>query len=143
MLLIQSLTGFKLLVFTLAGAAILRVWLKSTLMEDSRERLKLLNEKHLLGLGEKISELSQCAHCLSVHIGMLLSTATTLCLWLVSSDWTLRMVTAAAIETAVFGLALSVCVELVYRLFDLSVAWLQDAVDALETVANFKENDEF
>jgi hypothetical protein len=139
----QSLTGFKLLVLALAGVAILRVWLKSTLMEDSRERLKLLNEKHLLGLGEKISELSQCAHCLSVHIGMSLSAATTLCLWLASSGWSLGIITAVAIETAVFGLALSVCVELLYRLFDLSIEWLQDAGDVLKTVANFKENDEF
>jgi hypothetical protein len=127
MLLIQSLTALKLVVLTLSGVAILRIWLKSTLMEDNRERLKLLNEKHLLGLGAKISELSQCAHCLSVHIGMLLAASMAVCALIMRGDWTLSIIAVAAVDATLVGLSLSVCIELTYRLIEISLAWLQDA----------------
>lgn len=143
MLLIQSLTAIQLLILTLAGTATLRLWLDSSIMEDGRERLKLLNENHLLGLGAKVSELSQCSHCLSVHIGCALATVSAACLLLSDSSlWRWTTVVSILSELLMLGLALSLCVEAVYRLLKLVASWLNDATEVIDTVANFEEYDE-
>ncbi len=143
MLLIQSLTATQLLILTLAGTATLRLWLDSSIMEDYREILKLLNEKHLLGLGAKVAELSQCPHCLSVHAGCALATISATCMLLSDSSlWHWAALASILSELLVLGLALSLCIEAAYRLLKLAASCLQDAAEVVDTVANFEEYDE-
>lgn len=148
MLLITNLTVLQILMLSAAGTAILRIWLDSKITEDIREPLKLLNESHLLGLGEKVAELSQCPHCLSVHVGCLLALLKALYYNATTNSFAqiadrigyLFTLVLSASEVIVVGLVISMCIELLYKLSQLLFSIIDDTKDAFSMVSNFKES---
>ncbi len=152
MLLIPNLTFLNILILSITGVAVLRIWLHGRIMEDMREQLKLLDESRLLGLGEKVAELSQCPHCLSVHIGWLL--AMLQMVYVVATKYSLLQLVnqlgylptlpllLAASEIAIVGLAISLCIELLYKATQLVLMALDDMIDSFDQVANFQETEQ-